>query len=86
MTENLTTEYREILAEICTELSSLAKGVAIGEDTDLLGDLALGSLQVMDLLLKIEDRFDISIPVSILPDVKTVRDLAREVEILVRER
>jgi acyl carrier protein len=95
MTENLTTEYREILAEICTELSSLAQsaalgadktGAVIGEDTDLLGDLALGSLQVMDLLLKIEDRFDVSIPVSILPDVKTVRDLAREVETLVRER
>ena len=40
----------------------------------------------MNLLLKIEDRFDISIPVSLLPDVKTVRDLAREVETLVRER
>jgi acyl carrier protein len=86
MTENVTTEYREILAEICTELSPLAKGAAIGESTDLLGDLALDSLQVMNLLLKIEDRFDISIPVSILPDVKTVRDLAREVETLVRER
>lgn len=86
MTENATTEYREILAEICTELSPLAKGAAIGEDTDLLGDLALDSLQVMNLLLKIEDRFDISIPVSILPDVKTVHDLTRAVETLVRER
>ena len=61
MTENVTTEYREILAEICTELSPLAKGSDISEDTDLLGDLALDSLQVMNLLLKIEDRFDISI-------------------------
>lgn len=87
MTENVTTEYREILAEIRTELLPLAKGrTDIGEDTDLLGDLALDSLQVMNLLLKIEDRFDISIPVSILPDVKTVRDLARAVETLVRER
>jgi acyl carrier protein len=86
MTENVTTEYREILTEICTELAPLAKGADVGEDTDLLGDLALDSLQVMNLLLKIEDRFDISIPVSLLPDVKTVRDLAREVETLVRER
>jgi acyl carrier protein len=86
MTENVTTEYREILAEICTELAPLANRADVGEHTDLLGDLALDSLQVMNLLLEIEDRFDISIPVSILPDVKTVRDLARQVETLVRDR
>jgi acyl carrier protein len=86
MTENLTTEYREILAEICTELSPLAKGAVVGADTDLLSDLALDSLQVMNLLLKIEDRFDISIPVNILPDVKTVRDLAMQIDTLLRAR
>ena len=51
----------------------------------VLGDLALDSLQVMNLLLEIEDKFDISIPVNILPDVKTVRDLALQIENLVRE-
>ena len=40
----------------------------------------------MNLLLEIEDRFDISIPVNILPDVKTVTDLALQIETLVRER
>ena len=53
---------------------------------DLLADLDLDSLQVMNLLLQIEDRYDISIPVNILPDVKTVKDLALQIEILLRER
>ena len=53
---------------------------------DLLGDLDLDSLRVMNLLLQVEDRFDISIPVSVLPDVKTVKDLALQIENLVRER
>jgi acyl carrier protein len=79
-------EYPQVLAEVCTELTSLTRGrVEIGEDTDLLGDLGLDSLQVMNLLLHIEDRFDISIPVNILPDVKTVKDLALQIEILMRE-
>jgi acyl carrier protein len=78
--------YPQILAELRTALASLKQGsVEVTEDTDLLGDLALDSLQVMNLLLSIEDRFDISIPVSILPAVKTVKDLALQIENLTRD-
>ena len=79
-------QYPQILAELTAELATLTDGrVEIGEDTDLLGDLSLDSLQVMNLLLHIEDRFDISIPVNILPDVRTVKDLALQIEHLTRE-
>jgi acyl carrier protein len=79
-------QYPQILAELRTALASLKQGsVEVTEDTDLLGDLALDSLQVMNLLLSIEDRFDISIPVSILPAVKTVKDLALQIENLTRD-
>lgn len=85
MTGTIALDYPQILAEICTELATLTQGrVDIGEDTDLLADLGLDSLQVMNLMLQIEDRFDISIPVNILPDVKTVRDLATQIAHLVR--
>ena len=86
MTGNIALDYPQIVAELRAELSRLSQGrFEIGEDTDLLGDLALDSLQVMNLLLEIEDKFDVSIPVNILPDVKTVRDLALQIENLVRE-
>ena len=86
-TGNIALDYPQIVAELRTELSRLSQGrFEIGEDTDLLGDLALDSLQVMNLLLEIEDKFDVSIPVNILPDVKTVRDLALQIENLVREK
>ena len=76
-------QYPQILADLSAELAAFKQGsVEITEDTDLLGDLELDSLQVMNLLLRIEDRFDISIPVSILPDVKTVKDLALQIETL----
>jgi acyl carrier protein len=74
-------DYPKILAVLSAELATCTKGgIAIGEDTDLLSDLNLDSLQVMNLLLHIEDHFDISIPVSILAGVKTVKDLALQIE------
>ena len=79
-------DYPQILAALQTELTSLTQGrIEIRENTLLLGDLNLDSLQVMNLLLEIEDRFDVSIPVSILPDVKTVKDLALQIENQLRE-
>ena len=87
MTGNIALDYPQIVAELKAELSRVSqRRVEISEDTDLLSDLALDSLQVMNLLLEIEDKFDVSIPVNILPDVKTVRDLALQIGNLVREK
>jgi acyl carrier protein len=73
-------QYQEILDEIYQGLEPFAKGeVELNEDTELVTDLGLDSMQVMEMLLVIEDRFDISVPVSILPDVVTVRDLAQQI-------
>lgn len=55
------------------------KGVALGEHTGLTADLGLSSLEVMELVEQIEDHYDISIPLNILPDVSTIGDLARKV-------
>jgi len=55
------------------------------EETALVADLGLDSIQVMRLLLEIEDYFDISIPVNILPDVRTIGDLVGQLEKLVNK-
>ena len=73
-------QYQDILNEIYQGLAPFVTGeVELNEDTELVGDLGLDSMQVMEMLLAIEDRFDISVPVSILPDVVTVRDLAKQI-------
>lgn len=73
--------YEVILEQINEVLKPYAKeGQELGEDTELVGDLGLDSVQVMQLLLEIEDRFDISIPLNILPDVRTVKDLALQLQ------
>ncbi|WP_113078573.1 acyl carrier protein [Escherichia coli] len=55
--------------------SHYQNGVEIKPDSDLVNDLGLESIKVMDLLMMLEDRFDISIPINILLDVKTPAQL-----------
>lgn len=58
----------------------LKGGKALSEDMELVGDLGLDSVQVLDLLMEIEDRFDVSIPLNILPDIHTVKDLSDQLQ------
>ena len=51
---------------------------ALVDDEALVTELGLTSLQVMSMIEQIEDHFDISIPLNILPDIRTVRDLAQQ--------
>jgi len=51
----------------------------IAVDTVLVDDLSLDSLEVMEVLMEIEDRFDISVPINILPDIRTVGDVVLQI-------
>ena len=68
---------REIVMDyILSCLQDLVEnGVEIKPASDLVNDLGLESIKVMDLLMMLEDRFDISIPINILLDVKTPAQL-----------
>ena len=51
------------------------KGIEIKPDTDLSADLFMDSVAAMNLVMEIEDRFEIDIPISLLPDVNNPQDL-----------
>ena len=70
--------YQEYLDFMYSVVESHIKGgTVLSEDTELVADIGLSSLEVMEFIEKIEDRFDLSIPLNILPDVKTLGDFAR---------
>ncbi len=72
-------DYNEYLESIYSLLQPfLKKEVSLTEDTELVTELGLTSLQVMTMIEHIEDHFDISIPLNILPEIRTVRDLAQK--------
>lgn len=72
-------DYDEFLTRIFEILKPFAKqGIILNEDSELVTELGLSSLQVMELIEQIEDHFDISVPLNILPDIRTIRDLAHQ--------
>jgi len=74
------TDYQEYLKLLYSALASQnKKNLPLSEDTALVADIGLSSLEVMEFIEKIEDHFDISIPLNILPDVNTIGDLAKKV-------
>jgi acyl carrier protein len=54
----------------------LQPGLVLSEDSALVSDLGLSSLQVMELVAEVEDRLDITIPLNTLPDVRSIRQFA----------
>lgn len=70
--------YQDLVNQVVDLVTPFAEGrvAHIGANTDLTGELALDSLKVMDLMLAVEDHFDISVPVNALANVKVVGDLA----------
>jgi len=77
---------RELFEQIIAVLRPLAKdGAEITADTDLVDDLSLDSLKIMEVMAEVEDRFDISVPINILSDIRTVRDVIRQIQKLLAE-
>jgi acyl carrier protein len=54
--------------------------------SDLIADLGFDSLQVMETIAGLEDRFDISIPAEDVPNVRTVAQVVSSVEALLEAR
>lgn len=60
-------------------------GAALAPGTRFSEDLNFDSLVVMEFVAVVEDRFDVSVPLNILPDIATVNDLALAVDKIVAE-
>jgi acyl carrier protein len=55
-------------------------------ESDLVTDLGFDSLQVLELIAELEDRFDISIPLNDVPATRKVAQVVAQVARLVAER
>lgn len=77
----------DTLQRVCGHLEKIAgSGAAIDADTNLLDRFALDSVKVLDLVMEIEDEFDVSIPLNLMADVQTVGDLVEVIHKMETER
>lgn len=69
--------HTDIEAVIIKELHSVSNDtVEVKSDTNIVRELNLPSLAVMDLVMALEDHFDISIPLDRIAEIETVQELA----------
>jgi acyl carrier protein len=74
-----------IEAEIILMLSGrVPGGVHVSADTQIVRGLGLDSVAILDFIMDLEDRFDVSIPLDRVAEVQTIAELSGAVEALMR--
>ena len=80
MTDAMNSDTDAVLREIRALLEAHNPNrIEISEETDLSADLNIDSVAAMDLLMNIEDKFEIDIPLNLVGELRSVRDLAEVV-------
>jgi acyl carrier protein len=74
-------DTRDLIFEVLRPFAE-EKNIELSEASELASDLDLDSMKIMEVLLELEERLDILIPQNILPNVRTLADLARELDAL----
>lgn len=74
-------DYAARLKELVNQLAE--EGTAVEVDSDLVDDVGLSSIEIMELIEQLEDTYDISFPLNDLAEIRTINDMAKELERLV---
>lgn len=73
----MTAQQDEIAAELCKLLERYnKKGLQLKGATNLTSELDIDSVEVMNVVMEVEDKFNVDVPINLLGDVETVEDLA----------
>ena len=76
-----------VFRKICSLIEPLnEKGVALSRETDLIADLEVDSVAVLDMVMDIEDFYDISIPVNTISETKTIGELVDAIHEIKKEQ
>ena len=78
--DSLSNDIRNTIFE--TLRASLGKPFDISDHTNIVNDLGFDSVAVMDFVMEIEDRLDISVPLDRIAEVETIGDLVSTVRSL----
>ncbi|MBI1364636.1 MAG: acyl carrier protein [Alphaproteobacteria bacterium] len=76
-----------VFHKICSLLEPLNhKGAKLTRDTDLIADLEVDSVSVLDIVMDIEDNYDISIPVNTISETRTIGELVDAIHAIKKEQ
>lgn len=74
-------DWNEIFTATAAALQPFARpGQTLAPDTDIMADLEIDSVTVLDVVMELEDKFDISVPLELVPKIKTIGDLTTQIQ------
>ena len=66
----------DVMQEICRQLAPYqAEEKPITGQTVIYKDLSIDSLAVMDIVMELEDQFDVAIPINVVAEIRTIEEL-----------
>jgi len=78
------TKQAKIFSTICKVLAEyIPEGTEITNDTKIVADLEIDSVDVFDLIMEVEDAYDINISMELISTTHTVGELVNVVEDLI---
>jgi acyl carrier protein len=84
MSHAASTQIEEGVIEVLRNVSR--RPISPTLNSDLVADLGFDSLQVLEVIAELEDRFDISIPLNDVPATRTVAQVVSQVTALIASR
>jgi len=76
-----------VFDRICTILRTYADDAkTLAPETRIVADLEIDSVDVFDLIMEIEDTYDVTIPMELVTEIHTIGELTGAVERLINER
>ena len=84
MTRSAQTSVESEVISVLKAVNTMA--IEVTPDSDLVTDLGFDSLQIMEVIAELEDRFDVSIPLNDMPSTRKVSQIVARVTALVDDR
>jgi acyl carrier protein len=75
-----------VIADAIRSVAKRTQTMAITEDSRLVDDLALDSLDLVGVLMRLEDHYAVKIELDEVPNIETVAELGAHVAALVGDR
>lgn len=76
-----------VFRKICSLIEPLNdKSVKLSRETDMVADLEIDSVSVLDIIMDIEDNYDISIPVNTISEIRTIGELVDAIHKIKKEQ
>jgi len=72
-----------VFDKVCQFLTPFNRhGIALRRETDIAGDMEVDSIAIFDVIMELEDSFDVTFPMEMVSEIKTIGELADTIKAL----